>query len=54
MALILALVQKSTDSEPGIRMVEDLREYRPLPGQGRAPGQALLVVLEFAEHVKRT
>jgi hypothetical protein len=50
--VILALVQESTDSESGIRMVEYLGEDRPLPGQGRAAGQTLLVTLKVAEHVK--
>ena len=33
-------------------MIEYLGEDRPLPGQGRASGQTLLMTLEVAEHVK--
>ena len=34
-------------------MIEYLGEARPLPGQGRAPGQPLLMILEVVKHVKR-
>ena len=46
---LLALVQKPTDSEPRLRMVENLAEGRPLPRQRRGTGQGLLLAPEVFE-----
>jgi len=50
--LILSLVEKPTDSEPGIRMIEDFGKGRAFPGQRCRAGQGRLVALEVPEPEK--
>jgi len=44
--VILSLVEKPTDSESRLRMIEDLGEGHTFPGQSSGAGQDLLLALE--------